>query len=261
MPQPAMDAGPERAAALGVAAHESATPGSQVPGSQVPGSQVPGTQVPGTQVPGTQVPGTQAYPRRLRSRRRGRGRPRRDEADQAILVAAARRLAEHGLAGMSLDDVASDASVSKSSIYRRWPSKAMLAMDAFLSEFRVLSTPPDTGTLRGDIAAALGAWVTAATTTNLGNLLVGLIAQAQSDAEFAAVWRARVIQPTRVQYAIIFDRAASRGELAGHAAADVALDMVFGAGLYRLLHGHRPLTAEFVSQVADIIATGLERVP
>src|SRR5271168_3505369 len=88
-----------------------------------------------------------------------RGRPRSQVADRAILTAAAELLADRGLAAMSIEEVAARAGVGKTTIYRRWPSKGLLALDAFVTSFREEQPLPDTGTLRGDLLAALHAWV------------------------------------------------------------------------------------------------------
>ena len=64
-----------------------------------------------------------------------RGRPRSEKARKAILAAAMQRLLDHGLHAMSMDDVARDAGVSKATIYRWWPSKERLALDALATEW------------------------------------------------------------------------------------------------------------------------------
>ena len=94
-----------------------------------------------------------------------RGRPRSAEADRAILAATADLLAERGLAAMSIEEVAARAGVGKTTIYRRWPSKGLLALDAFVISFRAEQPQPDTGSLRGDLLSALHAWVRAVTQT------------------------------------------------------------------------------------------------
>src|SRR6185437_13353096 len=76
-----------------------------------------------------------------------RGRPRSQEADLAILTATVGLLAERGLAAMSIEEVAARAGVGKTTIYRRWPSKGLLALDAFVDSFREEQPLPDTGTL------------------------------------------------------------------------------------------------------------------
>src|SRR5580692_8228821 len=100
-----------------------------------------------------------------------RGRPRSAEADRAILAATADLLAERGLAAMSIEEIAARAGVGKATIYRRWSSKGLLALDAFVDSFREQQPQPDTGTLRGDLIAALTSWVRAVTETSMGPML------------------------------------------------------------------------------------------
>src|SRR5450755_2991805 len=121
-----------------------------------------------------------------------RGRPRSAEADRAILAATGELLADRGLAAMSIEEVAARAGVGKTTIYRRWPSKGLLALDAFVRSFREEQPLPDTGTLRGDLLAALTAWVRAVTQTPMGAMLTSLIAEAQHDQELRGAWRDRV---------------------------------------------------------------------
>src|ERR1019366_10685108 len=92
------------------------------------------------------------------SKPKKRGRPRSEEVEQAILKATASLLAERGLQALTIEDVASLAKVGKTSIYRRWPSKGILALEAFLSEFLQLQPPINTGSLAGDLNPALAAW-------------------------------------------------------------------------------------------------------
>src|SRR5512142_1481611 len=124
-----------------------------------------------------------------------RGRPRSAEADRAILTATADLLAERGLAAMSIEEVAARAGVGKTTIYRRWPSKGLLALDAFVISFRAEQPLPDTGSLRGDLLSALRAWVRATTQTPMGPMLTGLIAEAQHDPERRGAWRDRGLEP------------------------------------------------------------------
>ena len=190
-----------------------------------------------------------------------RGRPRSQEADRAILSATVDLLAERGLDGMSIEEVAARAGVGKATIYRRWPSKGLLALDAFVVSFAEQQPLPDTGTLRGDLVAALSAWVRAVTGTSMGRMLTGLIAEAQYDPELRAAWRDRVLEPLRAQYRIMLDRAAARGEIRLSVDQDVVLDLFFGSAQHRLLLGHLPLTEDFIDEVVDVILRGIERPP
>jgi AcrR family transcriptional regulator len=186
-----------------------------------------------------------------------RGRPRSPEADRAILAAALDLLASRGLAAMSIEEVAARAGVGKATIYRRWPSKGLLALDAFVAAFREQQPLPDTGTLRGDLVAALTAWVRLVTQTPMGPMLTGLIAEAQNDPSLRAAWRERVLEPLRSQHRVMLDRAVARGELPATVDQEVILDLFFGAAQHRLLLGHLPLTDDFIRSVVDMILDGI----
>lgn len=186
-----------------------------------------------------------------------RGRPRSAEADRAILAATTDLLAERGLAAMSIEEVAARAGVGKTTIYRRWPSKGLLALDAFVISFRAEQPQPDTGSLRGDLLSALHAWVRAVTQTAMGPMLTGLIAEAQHDPELRGAWRDRVLEPMRTQHRVMLDRAIERGEIPASVDRDVVLDLFFGAAEHRLLLGHLPMTGDFIAEVVDMILTGI----
>jgi AcrR family transcriptional regulator len=188
-----------------------------------------------------------------------RGRPRSQEADRAILTAAVELLAERGLAAMSIEEVAARAGVGKATIYRRWPSKGLLALDAFVASFREEQPQPDTGTLRGDMLVTLHEWVRAVTRTPMGSMLTGLIAEAQHDQELRGAWRDRVLEPLRHQRRTMLDRAMARGEIAPSVDQEVVLDMLFGAAEHRLLLGHLPMTDGFIADVVDVIVAGIQR--
>ena len=203
------------------------------------------------------VPKTLTAPRRIvRSARPRRGRPRSEHADRQILDAAKSVLADRGVSGMTIEEVANRAEVAKTTIYRRWASRGTLALDAFLAEFEGQQALLDTGTLAGDLRAALGAWVNAVAGTSAGVIFVGLITEVPKDRGLARAWQDQVIAPLRAQYSIMLDRAISRGEIPADTDAGVVLDLVFGACYYRLLHSRR-LNEQFVSQVADIVALGV----
>ena len=186
-----------------------------------------------------------------------RGRPRSKLADSAILRAATDLMAERGLGGMSIEEVACRAGVGKATIYRRWPSRGALALEAFLAEFLGQQPLPDTGTLRGDLLAALRAWIRSVTQTSAGPMLSGLIAEVQQDRALAAAWRDRVVEMLRAQHAIMLDRAISRGEIPADTDKEVVLDLLYGSAYHRLLHGHRPLTDQFARRVVDLIVAAL----
>ena len=188
------------------------------------------------------------------------GRPRSEKARAAILAATTDLLLAHGLAAVSMDTVAERAGVSKATIYRWWPSKELLALDALYEE-SAASQPrrPDTGTLRGDLLALLQPWARLVTGRPYGRLIAALVTRAQTDPAFGQQYRARFVQPRRDEARAILRRAIGRGEIPAGTRTEVALDLLYGPLYHRLLHGHAPLDDEFVADVVDTTLAGLSR--
>jgi len=192
-----------------------------------------------------------------RARRPRRGRPRSANTDRVILVATAEVMAEKGINGLTIEEVAERAAVGKTTIYRPCPSRGRRALSAFLAEYGTQPDLPDTGTFAGDLRAALGVWVGAVSGTSAVAMLAGLIAEIQHDQKLAAAWRDQVVAPLRAQYSIMVDRGVTRGEIPPETDAGVVLDLLFGACYYRLLQRQRPLNDPFVNQIVDVVAAGV----
>jgi AcrR family transcriptional regulator len=185
-----------------------------------------------------------------------RGRPRSERSHQAILDAANQILEERGFVDLTIDEVAQRAGVSKTTIYRRWPTKGTLVFEAFWADFLNRQPLPNTGSLRGDLLAALRGWIKAVKGTVTGRTLAGLIAEVQRDPELGEVWRERFIGPVRAQHRVMIDRAMERGEVSAEADSDVLLDLLYGAAYHRLLQSHLPLTDSFAQAVVDVVVAG-----
>jgi AcrR family transcriptional regulator len=188
-----------------------------------------------------------------------RGRPRSERSHRAIIDAANELLAERGFVDLTIDEVAQRAGVGKTTIYRRWPTKGTLVFEAFAADFLNRQPLPDTGTLRGDLLAALRAWIRAVKGTVTGRTLVGLIAEVQRDPELAEIWRERFVGPVRTQHRVMVDRAVERGEASPDTDPDVVLDLLFGAAYHRLLQSHLVLSDRFAQAVVDTVVAGTER--
>jgi len=187
-----------------------------------------------------------------------RGRPRSEQARLAILDTTNELLLEHGLAGASMDAVAERAGVSKATIYRWWPSKEILALEAV---YRAWSDgepqQPDTGSLRGDLRAMLLPWVRRLRERPYGRVIAAFVTEAQTNPAFEEQYRTRFVEPRREQGRAAFARAAARGEIPTGINVEVALDMLYGPIYHRFLHRHAPLTDRFVTAVIDAVLRGL----
>lgn len=187
-----------------------------------------------------------------------KGRPRSERAERAILEAAVELLDESGLSSMTIEEVAARAGVGKASIYRRWPGKGALALDAFRGEFLAGQRDLDTGSLRSDLLAAVRAWIRAIDGAPTGRTLSGLIAEIQNDPRLAAEWLERVVAPVRVRRLAMIDRALARGEIPPGSDPDLLLDMAFGPVYHRYLNTHLPLTDGFARGIASMVASAAE---
>ena len=186
-----------------------------------------------------------------------RGRPRSEKARHAILDAAAELLLLRGLSAVSMDAVAERAGVSKATIYRWWPSKEMLALDALLDWAAASAPTRDTGSLRGDVLALIRPWVREIRRQPFGLVIAAFVSEAQSDPEFADAYRTRFVEPRRDAMRAVFARAAERGEVPTDLDVEVALDLIYGAVYHRLLHGHAELTDRFARDVVELALNGI----
>lgn len=188
-----------------------------------------------------------------------RGRPRSQKAHEAILRAAAELMLTHGLAAVSMDAIAERAGVSKATIYRWWPTKETLALDALYTEWATgPPSPRDTGTLRGDLLSLMRPWARLAGSRPYARVVAALITEAHTDPALAAEYRKRLFEPRRDQARAVFRRAIERGEIPGNTNIEVALDLLYGPLYHRLLHGHAPINDRFTRDVIDMALGGIQ---
>ena len=164
---------------------------------------------------------------------------------------------ERGLGAISMDAVAERAGVSKATIYRWWPTKETLALDAIYHAWASVAPAKDTGTLRGDMLSLLRPWARLAASRPYGRVIAALLTEAQSDPVFAAAYRERFVQPRREQGRVILQRAIERGEIPAGTNVEVALDLLYGPIYHRLLHRHAPLNDQFATQVIDAVIAAI----
>jgi AcrR family transcriptional regulator len=186
-------------------------------------------------------------------------RPRDEAAARSIRAAASAMLREAGYPGVTIEGVAARAGVAKTTVYRRWRSKAELLFDAAIHPAE-LGPPPDTGDLHGDLAAVAALVVEDLTRPEAMLALPGLLADVGRDDGLRAALRERFIGAERAWLATIVARAAARGEVPEATDPDLALDLLLGPLLTRALFTggpDAPLTPEFGAQVAARVVRGL----
>ncbi|HEY9155596.1 MAG TPA: TetR/AcrR family transcriptional regulator [Opitutaceae bacterium] len=180
-----------------------------------------------------------------------RGRPRDDAADQRLLAAAFDLISEAGYAGFNIDEVARRTSISKATIYRRWGSGGELLLDVLLDFAARKMSLPNTGKLERDLTTYFRA-LFGLLNEQIGEVLRGLVAEAQTTPSFRQEFRERFIMARRAPVQEMLRAAQKRGELAHDADIDALLDFIFGAMWYRLLIEHAPLNEKFVTAIAAL---------
>ncbi|GAA1674355.1 TetR/AcrR family transcriptional regulator [Fodinicola feengrottensis] len=178
------------------------------------------------------------------------GRPRSEAVRQAILAAAADELTEKGYAALTVEGIAARAGAGKQTIYRWWPSKADVVLDALLEAAASRISIPDNGTLRADLTAFLAATFRQ---RSQRPILVGLMAEALLDPVFAQQFRDRFLFGRRAALRGILDRAAQRGEISADVRIELLIDVVYGVLWYRLLLDHAPLSEAAGRELAALV--------
>ena len=186
----------------------------------------------------------------------GRGAAR----ETAILRATLELLAESGYDQLTIDAVAARARCSKATIYRRWPGKAALVSTAVRRHAgQPAAAVPDTGSLRSDLQAALGAMRSSLAGQDAA-LILGLLTAMHRDPELAGAVREQVLNVKREIFGAVIARAAARGQVP--AATDGALlaEISSAVLLSRLLVTGEPLDDAFTQHLVDaVLLPALER--
>jgi AcrR family transcriptional regulator len=162
------------------------------------------------------------------------GRPRSAQSHQAMLQATLELLAEVGFEAMSIEAIATRAGVGKTTIYRRYSSKAELVADA-IESIREEIVIPDTGSLWGDIDALIQN-AAQISLNPLGRQTVAMIiSSASSNAEFAQIYWTKYLQPRREAFAVVLERAKVRQEVKPGLDPGLVFDTMSGIMLYAMI--------------------------
>jgi AcrR family transcriptional regulator len=174
----------------------------------------------------------------------------------AILDATLAELADIGYARLSVERVAERAGASKASLYRRWPGKVELVMDAVYHALPDPAAPPDTGSLRGDLLALLR--IVAETLAGpAGQGLRGLLSDALRDEGRAAQVREHA-RGTSVQIMReVVRRAGERGELDPAAITTRQLETGHALVRYHYLTGGAPIPDNVIVEIVDEVVLPL----
>ena len=184
----------------------------------------------------------------------GAGRPRSEELHRAILDATLALLTEVGFSALTVEGVANRAGVGKATIYRRWPSKLPLVVEAFgaLPGFRDV----DTGSLAGDLTAMLRDYLKNFLATPLATVYPSLAAERSHNPELGVLMDP-VLMGRRRPLDAALARAVARGEIARDTDLEMASDLIVGPIAVRLFFRG---TRIHPAMVDDMVALALKGI-
>jgi AcrR family transcriptional regulator len=179
---------------------------------------------------------------------------------KAVLDATLAELGEVGYAALRIDAVAERAGVNKTTVYRRWGTKAALVATAFTEHRADIAPPPDTGNLRNDLIALLKETARGIQTPWIAMLLREVGPRStQTDGVHEVLDK---IWPERFRVSrVIFERAIERGELPADADPDFLVEAISAPLYFRWLLLGRPLSDAFLVRTADLVLDGARARP
>jgi AcrR family transcriptional regulator len=185
------------------------------------------------------------------------GRPRSGEAHRAILDATLELLQEVGFSSLTVEGVASRAGVGKATIYRRWPSKLPLVVEAFgqLPAFEDV----DTGALATDLKAMLTRYLREFISTPLATVYPSLAAERAHNPELGQVLDP-VLRSRRRPLEAALQRAVARGEVSPRVDLDLAGDLLVGPIAVRLFFRGMKIHPDMVDPMVDLALGGIRRL-
>jgi AcrR family transcriptional regulator len=182
---------------------------------------------------------------------------RNQRSRQAILRAAFELCSERSYERTSVEAIAARAGVGKQTIYRWWPSKGAVVMEALNDVVGAASDFPDSGDVMADLRQQMTAVTTLLSSPDFGPVYTGVIGAAQSDPAVAEALAAQIINPRVDACRKRLERAREAGEIRADADLDAAVELLYGPIYHRLLLHTRPPSSEQVDAVLDLAFHGL----
>jgi AcrR family transcriptional regulator len=190
-----------------------------------------------------------------RSEPKARGRPRSEAARRAILAAARALLDEVGPGAVTMEALASRAGVGKPTIYRWWPDRHAVLMEALMQ-----AEPPSRAPARRSAIDMLRDQlraIAARFSVPSGRHIASLIAASDQESELSKAFRNHFVLARRAEGRGLLLQAIEQGELHAEVDLELALDLLYGAIFFRLMLGHAALDATFVERLLAELLRGI----
>ncbi len=175
------------------------------------------------------------------------GRPRSNKAHKAIMEATRRLLTHMPLSDLSIEAIAKKAKVGKTTIYRWWPNKASVAMEAFLEQPGIQNIVPTTSTATEAVMRQVESLIRQLRGQN-GRIIAGIIAESQSDSAVLELLYERFLKERVEALYEKIEQGKANGEFKPELDSFIAIDMLMGPLFLRVLSGEHGIDNEFAEK-------------
>ncbi|MCU1323283.1 MAG: Transcriptional regulator, TetR family [Acidobacteriaceae bacterium] len=184
------------------------------------------------------------------------GRPRSEQLHQAILQTTFDLVLRDGFRAVSLEGIAATAGVSKATIYRRWPNKAAVVMDAFTNKVGSGTLFHKSSTVAESIRLQMRAMAKSFRGSD-GTLVKALLAESEFDPELAKALQERWTLPRRRMAILVIQEAIRKGEMHSEVDPEDVIDILYGPIYYRLQRNAGALTNAYIDRIFHTAMKGL----
>jgi AcrR family transcriptional regulator len=165
-------------------------------------------------------------------------------------------LEEGGFPSVTIEAVSARSGVGKPTIYKYWPNRLAVAIDALAARMASEVPSADLGDARSDLTEQVRR-VAAFYASPAGTMLTQLLGATATDPAAARQLRDRFLAGRWAQTEVMWERAVARGEVRADITPDVAIDVLFSPIIYRLLVRHAPIDPRAATAIADAVLGGL----
>jgi len=187
---------------------------------------------------------------------RGRGRPRDQSARRRILKAALDLMDENGFDRVTAEAIAGRAGASKATVYRWWPNKAAVVIEAFREATAPELPLRDTGSLLEDLTTQMRNFARVLSGRG-GRMLRSFIVASRSDPDVAAAFRYIWSNPRRAEAKEMLRQKQASGQLRSDIDLDLVIDSLYGPLYYRFLVKNEPPSQKYAEALAELVIQGV----
>jgi AcrR family transcriptional regulator len=181
-----------------------------------------------------------------------RGRPRSQKTTAAILESAYELMASEGLTAASIDAVARHSNVSKMTIYKWWPSREALLIDAFLNQASLMLPLSSSGNAAARLRRHAVAYAEALV-GEFGKVQLAVISECVANTGSATLFYERYLKLRRDAIVAIIAAGQEDGSIAAAGAPTDLYDAIYGSLFYRSIFGIKPISAAFARRLVDMV--------